>query len=420
MKRVVLLVFVLLSFFFVFLLSLVLVGAVGGGGGGGSGGGGSGGSSGGGGSGASRPSFSEVSCDDSGVIQFQMRRIEENLSAVDLNTNETIKLEGDWEGNYYFQSKKRFLVNAGEYSIFSPSTGITRTFSCPGLNQCFYIKIQDVYCKKDEKGTEAGLTLIGDNGSDNLEFTFKKGIKKFRYSKYVQSSEFKDFEIVEDGNSFILIPHSELEFDEFEVVHEKCIGKEYIYSRVECIVRTEPEKEADRINPNELKCGGLLNVRDRVKCRINLPTNSEKEEYENFYPEECRNHKDPDKCIQIYRAVSICWDEIKSEDRFNCLREKIELGDIKKEKSECQTQQCREELNDKILTLIKLRFYNLEEQAEILEEKGLLDQEELIDFVTKIENKKLEFNSVKSKEKMKKIIEDVRTLWENLIKNVRL
>jgi len=68
--------------------------------------------------------------------------------------------------------------------------------------------------------------------------------------------------------------------------------------------------------------------------------------------------------------------------------------------------------------MIKLRFYNLEEQAEILEENGLLDEEDVMDFVVVAELKKQEFNSVRTKEEMRKIIEDVRGAWKELMEKV--
>jgi len=389
---------------FAILLSGIYVNAAGSGSGSSGTTGSSGGSSGG--SGGDKPEFSSVICDDTGTITFQMNQIDNDITAVNEENNEIIKVPGDWDINKNFKSKKKIFTNPGKYSI----TNIKKTkriFTCPGLHECFFIEIKDIKCKKNNLGISSEFIVTRNIDLKDLKFNFKIGEQTLSHTSQVSNTKLKDLIIQQKNNKFILTLNKSLDISEFEVIHEKCIGKNYVYSRIECT------ETATSIDPESLKCGGLLEIKDRVRCRINLE--NEQEEYQNFFPEECRNHKDPDKCLQIYRSVSECWDLITSKKRINCLKEKINL----KENEICTSIECKKELNEKILTMIKLRFYNLEEQAEILEERGLLNKEPIIDFVAEIEQKKLEFNDAKNKQEMKQIIQDVRILWKNLIKNIK-
>jgi len=389
-----------LSFVINYNLFFNVVSAVGGGGGGGGGG-----SSGG---GDSRPIFSSVNCDDSGIITFQMRFEEDDIIAININSKEEIKVLGSWDAQGNFKSKKLLFPVSGEYSITN-TEGETQNFTCPGLNECLLSEFKEMYCNINDNGISAGFNLVGmDIIENDLKFNFK--IIEGGLSKSVGGRRLSNFKTSIQGNGIVIESDSNLDIKEFEVVHTKCIGNSYLYGRISCV----ESGDSIVIEPNSLKCGGLLNIEDRVRCRLNLE--SEKEEYDNFFPEECRNHKDSEKCLQIYRNVSECWNFLKSNERISCLQEKIGIiKEISVEKEECNNNQCKEELNDKIFTMIKLRFYNLEEQGEILEERGLLDKEDLISFVVEIENKKLEFNGVKTKEDMRKIIQEVKDLWEDLV-----
>ena len=56
------------------------------------------------------------------------------------------------------------------------------------------------------------------------------------------------------------------------------------------------------------------------------------------------------------------------------------------------------------------------EANKILEENGILDKDDLINFVVEIEQKKLKFNYAETKEEMKSVIKEVRILWKDLMK----
>ena len=343
---------------------------------------------------------------------------EEKITAINEKNNENINVTGYWKLRIEFKSDKRIFVEKGDYSITNKYR-IKQEFSCPGLHECFLKKIENIKCEKVDNKVLSSFILTNEDDESTLKYNYKIDKRILGYSKKSKSKELENLTIKREGDKFILELDSDLNITEFEVIHGECIGKNYVYSRVQCLNDDQINfkgKEADEsnirvIDPNRLKCGGLLDIYDRVTCRINLE--SEKEEYENFFPEECKNHKDPDKCLNIYRSVSECWDILTSSGRISCLKENIDLKD---ERGSCNSLECKRDLNDKLITMIKLRFYNLEEQAEILEENGILDKDDLINFVVEIEQKKLKFNYAETKEEMKSVIKEVRILWKDLMK----
>ncbi len=404
MKRVIPLLAIILA-------SIALVMAVGGGGGNGGGGSpGSGGTPSGGGT-----TFSAVTCSDDGSILFYMAK-QQKIIAFSRTTHQSFEVPGTWDSLGNFRSQELVFKTAGDYNITSDLG--TRTFTCPGFKfACSIVSILNAYCIKNQSGITAGLELYNDTEVDNLKFNYGLDQKILTYEKASKSTELRNLTIRKEGNKITThIPPTIpgiLEIKAFEVIHKKCLGKRYIYTRVDC----SEFANLTTIDTNALKCSGLLDLRDRVRCRINLE--SEEEEYQNFYPEECRTNKSPGQCLEIYQAVSPCWDISPHEERVTCLRDKINPLFTKECEIPAATQTCKKEQNEKIITLIKLRFYNLEEQAEILQENGLLDLEPLIEFVTQVELKKQAFNLAKNKEEMKQVIQEVRDLWIQLMKNVK-
>jgi len=381
------------------------------GGGGGGGGGNGGGSSGGGGTaGFAGVQFSEVRCFDDGSISFYMQNVQK-ITAIKKDTNKATPVSGEWDAIGNFKSNDYTLIEAGEYNITN-NEGITRTFTCPAFKfACSLVKIQDITCIKNSSGIFASFKLINESNLDNIKFNFLSGNRVLTYSTSGFSSELKDLKVKQEGEKFTLTLNKSLG-DDFEVVHTQCIGKYYIYAKSKC-TQAPQTAEAIKFDPNALKCGGLLDIKDRVRCRINLEKPGTEYEYENFYPEECKTHANPGKCYNLYKSVSPCWNIPNSNERISCLDQNIALD----RKRVCASSDitCKKDLNEKLLTIIKLRFYNLEQQAEMLADVGVLDKEDLINFVVEIENKKKEFNQIKTKEEMKKIIQDVRTLWTDLM-----
>ena len=174
----------------------------------------------------------------------------------------------------------------------------------------------------------------------------------------------------------------------------------------------------------KMKCGGYLSIEDRVKCRINLPE-EEKDEYDNFFPEECRTWTDQDACVNVYRTVQPCWKKADSPSRISCLRQKVGVLDVSAQKKTCAEMRgeektaCKNKLRKDVYTLAKLRLYNLEEAAEELEEEEKITEEQLIDFVVKMEQSKMTFNEATTKQQRKEVILQAQRYWLELVRKVR-
>ena len=197
-----------------------------------------------------------------------------------------------------------------------------------------------------------------------------------------------------------------------------------MYSTIDCVREEEPEEASETAaappeQPGEKsKCGGYLDIEDRVRCRLNL-REEQKDEYENFFPEECKSWPDQRKCVQLYKSVQNCWKLPNSLARISCLQGKVGITNVREQKSECGTDEaCREKLRQEVYTLIKLRLYNLEEEAEELMEEGKLTKSEVAEFVVKMEQSKLAFNQASDKQERKQVIVQARAYWIELMKKV--
>lgn len=409
-------------------LGVLVSAAGGGGGGGGEGGGGGGGSSGGGGGGAALQSDEIVNaqCADDGSIRFTIK----NFSAITVlheATNQSIALKGKWEGNENteFRSDEALFVLPGEYVLWSKATKKVRV-NCPGLVfACSLIAFENVSCMLTPEALIAGVRVRNDSNLSNLKLNFHTSAGIFSYTDKSSSSIFKGISVSQKGEdiSWTLAGKHD-DFLSFEVIHQLCIGKRYLYARTNCtsqgaalstsVSSPAVSPKGLAIEPQQLKCGGLLDIADRVRCRINLE--SEQKEYENFYPEECRNHKAPDACYALYRAVASCWDLPSYQQREACLAKNVGLSSAQKA---CADEVCRREEHDKRLAMIKLRFYNLEEQAEILEKRGLLGKEALISFVVFAEETKKAVNAARTKAEIEQQIRNAQQRWSALMKEVK-
>ena len=93
-----------------------------------------------------------------------------------------------------------------------------------------------------------------------------------------------------------------------------------------------------------------------------------------------------------------CWEQEKPS-RIACLRQKVGVLDVRAQKAACgEDQACQDKLRQDVYTLIKLRLYNLEEEAEELLEAGKVTEDDVADFVVKMEQSKLAFNAAQSKQ----------------------
>ncbi len=378
---------------FILLLLVGIALAVGGGGGGGSG------SSSGGGSGCA--GICNLQCKDNGAVSFDAIPKPDSVNAIDPSGN-AFSVPGAWSG-ISFESDEALFVKAGRYTINGNSV------DCPGLVfSCRLAKITIISAEK-ANGKIKFKYKVENSSLDNIKYEFESGSRILFYEKNARSSELKDLMTTEVNDEYV-VELSDINIKKVQVKDTRCTSR-YIVAASSDFTSASPERT--------FLCADLLSMFDRVKCRLSLsPSERENELKVVYLPEECRALQEKrNKCIALYDSLQKCW-KFDGEARINCVKNEIRSGDIKEEKNKCKDDACLSTLKEKVYSLIKFRFYNLEEKAERMLEDGT-DINIVSDFVTSIELKKQEFNSAKSFEERKKIILEVRDLWREFLDAVK-
>ena len=357
--------------------------------------------------------FSSPICDDTGKVTFRQKPSIKPVIAEIGSAN--VQIKGIWEGTEFISEEAEANEN-GEYIIRDAVNG-DRKFECPGLSfSCRMVNISIGKCTYSNKGTKAPFKLEGPKTSkDSLKIKFSfPDSPVLSYSKGIKSSELDSLRITDEGLSLYSIDAPIYTESLMQISYEGCLGNYYVYSQIKC---TEDEPASEK-KGSELKCGGYLDIEDRVGCRISLREEKSKE-YENFFPEECMARDDWKECLKVYQSVQKCWSFPNGNERISCVKGQLDLGDIAKEKDSCSDKNCLAMLREKIYSLIKFRLYNLEEEAEILMEDGELERNDLIDFVVRMEKTKLAFNNAKTKADRKAAILKASEAWKGLVAKVK-
>ena len=177
-----------------------------------------------------------------------------------------------------------------------------------------------------------------------------------------------------------------------------------------------------------LKCGNLAVREERVKCRLNLEDEEYAKENElSYLPEECRDltGEKRNNCINLYKKTQRCWKFPAGESRIQCVRENLNLGrNLSQEIKGCdgkgtERSQCISDVREKVFNVIKFRFYDLEERAEKLLEEGRVSQEDVVLLVSKLEEKKVEFNNASTTAQKRAIILEVRQIWKEFVGKIK-
>lgn len=178
-----------------------------------------------------------------------------------------------------------------------------------------------------------------------------------------------------------------------------------------------------------LKCGNLVSREERVRCRFNLENEEYARENElSYLPEECRDLTGERKnnCISLYKKTQRCWKFSVGDARIKCVKENLGLvRSHREEKIECrkidgeERGKCISNLREKAFDLVKFRFYDLEERAEKLKDKGVASEDDVVKLVAALEEKKIEFNNASTISEKKKIILDVRQIWKDFVLKIK-
>jgi len=327
-----------------------------------------------------------------------------------------------------YASEEAVLEESGTYT-FTDTQNENKTFECPGLDfSCKVVDLRINECTRTEGGFRASFSLI--NASvDDLKFQFKTTSRTLSHSKTARSAELKNFSIesTAPGDYFFELPTFPT-VSQLQIQHPECVGKYYVYSSMECAEeKTTTEQSAEELPGNRLKCGGYLDIEDRVRCRVSLREDLETaNEYENFFPEECRTRADGHTlCLQVYRNVQRCWAYSHGQERISCVKEELELGNIREERQRCKAltgeegENCTSTLTRKVYDLVKFRLYDLEEEAEGFLEDGRITEEESIDFIVQMEKGKVAFNAAKNTQERKDVLLWARKQWIGLLQKLR-
>ena len=180
--------------------------------------------------------------------------------------------------------------------------------------------------------------------------------------------------------------------------------------------QTEIQQTAiQTVDESGFKCGDSTTMKERIKCRINLVQENEL----NYLPEECRALSGLEKatCINNYKSTNRCFQQTTDSNKLNCARIAVglQVANIQQNRDACAgNQTCMTDLKTKVFTLVKFRFYNLEEKAEKLKERGV-SEDTVVNFINSLEDKKQQFNNAGTIDEKKQIVRDVIDLWKQFV-----
>ncbi len=206
------------------------------------------------------------------------------------------------------------------------------------------------------------------------------------------------------------------------------VQKRHCQKTVDCPAVDTPEPVPIQ-KCDHLQCGNLPTLRERILCRINLsPAGVARELEIQYLPEECRADKDSTEktdCIARYKSLQPCWNLPVGEGRLACARAVVKIGPVISDevktcegKTGAEAVACKKDIREKVLYMIKFRFYDLEQRAEDLITRGAPAQT-ATDFVIFIEQEKQAFNNATTDDARIAVIDAVRTAWQQFVAAVK-
>ncbi len=278
-------------------------------------------------------------------------------------------------------------------------------------------------------GSSSDAPVFRFSNSDSIEKTLEvnkdykivvRGIKKYTFKIKKIENEIVTFAIkTEPTKEFLVSVGESKEIDLEDDGSNDLIFNVISISGNEVDVIFKKIMETSLNEDNELLCGDRNTRRERVRCRLNLESDELEEEYQlEYLPEECKalERDRRDRCINIYRNAQSCWRFNRNAERVSCVQNQLNFRGVSEERRQCnlltgeEKRACVEDFKEKLFTIIKFRFYNLEERAEEFLEEGKTSEEDVVNFIDAVEGKKAEFNEA-SLERKKAIVMEVKELW---------
>ncbi|OGH67101.1 MAG: hypothetical protein A2983_00155 [Candidatus Magasanikbacteria bacterium RIFCSPLOWO2_01_FULL_40_15] len=201
-----------------------------------------------------------------------------------------------------------------------------------------------------------------------------------------------------------------------------------------CANAPKPKLEQDQVCVG-LKCGQLDSIKERVSCRLQLTPAEMKQEFSILYfPEYCKvegGWADKKECLQLYQSFGTCWQIPLGDGRQQCARDVIGLSSWADEKNKCfmlmskshskywkESEDCKEELKEKVEHLILFNLYELEVEAEAALTSGKATIEAVANFDVLIEDKKAQLEKSKSIQDWRRIIVEAKMEWKKFKANL--
>lgn len=160
-------------------------------------------------------------------------------------------------------------------------------------------------------------------------------------------------------------------------------------------------------------------IRERVQARLADASLN----VDNTLPEECRALSEAEQrtnCRRVYATIRPCYYQAGT---IACLREKLQVADtVQGILEECrgltggERSTCVQDIRERVYSLVKARFYALEERAEAFVEKNALDETLLVDFVADMEQLKVDFNAAQSIADKRTVLQQARERWHQFVR----
>ncbi|VVB55012.1 Uncharacterised protein [uncultured archaeon] len=181
------------------------------------------------------------------------------------------------------------------------------------------------------------------------------------------------------------------------------------------------EDEGNKSRFTGINCSNITGVGDRIRCRIKTQVN------EKTNKSECAEQtgENQTQCEQKYQKTKDCWKKNLTDDRISCIKEKLNATDFQERKQECMNKteqergQCIADLKRAAYDAVLLRFENIEDRIQTLQNKSLLTTAEADEYTAQIEEQKIAFNQSKNLDGLLEAIHTVRDIWQEIIQTAK-
>ncbi|MDO8340151.1 MAG: hypothetical protein Q7T16_05855 [Candidatus Burarchaeum sp.] len=184
-------------------------------------------------------------------------------------------------------------------------------------------------------------------------------------------------------------------------------------------IEVEIEKECEREDGmrGRMEC----RIKEKMKLRGQNATNNSARNFSMANVCKELNGTEQVSCMARYRIINKCPFMPTLRATEVCVRNQLRISEnIREQSRECDDEgvnasECREELKDKVDTLVLSRFEVLKERAARLQEKGA-NETLVVDFIADVDQKAAEYEAADTKDEKKQIVRNVAALWREFVK----